>query len=391
MGVFRRECGFYSLLLPLAESSAPVTLHRLHLDMDLWLLLFILGGLGSVFGNKSVKEGPRRRHSEQSVPRVLMTKCPLNSRCVRRNFCDENGLMTTNRNNKLTFSEDNRGLIACVDAGRNRLGVCCIDKFRVINGRRKVRQDDVLKVSEDGVLTLDTLPRAVDDGLTDEEEDILEDEFSFSDTIKDNPILSDDTRKDTKIVLNDESIESIVETVKAKGGKNPIIMVTDQEDVEENVAVRFLQPGQIAGFQGGPIVVINIHADSLGLGGRNGDLNLKEIRNKLLEATKSKPVELKESIPVTLDENITEIFEEEETEDYMDAPDYLDFDTDYITITMETDYGDRSSFFKDNIGNNLRRQLARRPGVVGSLRNRRPNRRPSRPRRPVFRFRTNHS
>ena len=88
--------------------------------------------------------------------------------------------MTTNRNNKLTFSEDTRGLIvslgklllalsyiahslkrirgivihnvffllpqACVDAGRNRLGVCCIDKFKVINGRRKVRQDDVLKV-----------------------------------------------------------------------------------------------------------------------------------------------------------------------------------------------------------------------------------------------------
>ena len=133
----------------------------------------------------------------------------------------------------------------------------------------------------------------VDDGLTYEEEDIFEDEFSFSDTIKDNPISSDDTRKDTKIVLNDESIETIVETVKAKGGKNPILMVTDEEDVEENIAVRFLQPDQVAGVQGGPIVVINIHADSLGLGGINGGLDLREIRNKLLEATKSKPVELK--------------------------------------------------------------------------------------------------
>merc|ERR1711892_689960 len=239
MGVFRRECGFYSLLLPLAESSAPVTLHRLHLDMDLWLLLFILGGLGSVFGNKSVKEGPRRRHSEQSVPRVLMTKCPLNSRCVRRNFCDENGLMTTNRNNKLTFSEDNRGLIACVDAGRNRLGVCCIDKFRVINGKRKVRQDDVLKVSKDGILTLDT--GAVDEGLTGNEDDILEEEFSILDTIKDNPLFDDeasDTRKDTNLLLNDKDIENIVQTVKVKDG---IIMVTVQEDFKENVAVRFLQ------------------------------------------------------------------------------------------------------------------------------------------------------
>ena len=183
----------------------------------------------------------------------------------------------------------------------------------------------------------------MDEGLTGNEDDILEEDFSILDTIKDNPLFDDegsDTRKDTNIMHNDEDIENIVQTVKAKDGKTPLIMVTDQEDVEENIAVRFLQPGQVAGVQGGPIVVINIHADSLGLGGRNGGLDLGEIRNKLLEATKSKPNELKESIPVTLDENITEMFEEEETEDDMDAPDYLDFDTDYITITMETDYRD---------------------------------------------------
>ena len=86
--------------------------------------------------------------------------------------------------------------------------------------------------------------------------------------------------------------------------------------------------------------MINIHADSLGLGGRNGGLDLSQIRNKLLEATKSKPNEFKESIPVTLDENITENLKEEEKKDDLDAPDYLDFDTDYITITMETDYRD---------------------------------------------------
>ena len=160
------------------------------------------------------------------------------------------------------------------------------------------------------------------------------------DTVKDNPLFDDessDTRKDTNLLLNDEDIENIVQTVKVKDG---IIMVTDQEDVEENIAVRFLQPGQVAGLQGGPIVVINIHADSLGLGGRNGGLDLSQIRNKLLETTKSKPIDFEETIPITLDENITEEVKDEEIDDDMDALDYLDFDTDYITITMETDYQD---------------------------------------------------
>merc|ERR1712106_1251303 len=229
-----------------------------------------------------------------------------------------------------------------------------------------------------------------DDGLTGNEDDILEEDFSILNTNIDNPLFDDegsDTRKDTNLVLNDEDIKNIVQTVRAKDGKTPLIMVTDQEDVKENVAVRFLQPGQVAGLQGGPIVVINIHADSLGLGGRNGGLDLGQIRNKLLKTTNSKPIDFEESIPVTLDENITE----EVVDEDMDAPDYLDFDTDYITITMETDYQDGSSFRGDYNGNSFRRQLARRPGLVGSLRSRRPSRRPSRPRRPVFRFRANHS
>ena len=80
----------------------------------------------------------------------------------------------------------------------------------------------------------------------------MEEDFSIFDAIKDNIILSDDvsdTAKDTKIVFSDENIEDILQTVKTKVGKTPIIMVTDQEDVEENIAVRFLQPGQVGGAQ----------------------------------------------------------------------------------------------------------------------------------------------
>jgi len=335
-----------------------------------------------------VSPSGNRRLSEQAVPQVLMTKCPLNSRCVRRNFCDGSGLMTTNRNNKLTFSTDDRGLIACVDAVRNRLGVCCIDRFKVLAGRRLVRQDDTLKVADDGLVTLDTLPAALDTSLTDIEEEIFEEEFSILDKINENPVLNSeepDTIKDINSVL-EEDIESILEKVKEVEGKAPVIMVTDEEDEDENISVRFLQPGQVAGVEGGPIVVINIHADSLGLGGRDGDLDLAEIRDKIRENSKSKQVLREESIPVTLDENITEDDEEEEEiEDDINTPDYLDFDTDYITITMERDYPDFSSYYN---GNNYRRQHVRRPY---SSRANRPHsrRRPGRPRRPVFRFRTN--
>ena len=63
---------------------------------------------------------------------------------------------------------------------------------------------------------------------------------------------------------------------------------------------------------------------------------MSNLRTKLLKNTKLAPAEIKESIPKELDENDSE----DETKDGTDIPDYLDFDTDYITITMETDYQD---------------------------------------------------
>ena len=202
-------------------------------------------------------------------------------------------------------------------------------------------------MADNGVVTLDTLAAQLDDGLIDdEEEEVFEEELSILDMINERPVFSSDepeTVKETSSVL-EEDIESIVETVKAEEGKSPIIMVTDQEDEEENISVRFLQPGQVPGVQGGPIVVINIHADSLGLGGREGELDISQIRNKIKQRTKSTPALLEESISTMLDENITEEQEEEEEEEEEEndeeIPDYLDFDTDYITITMEAEYPD---------------------------------------------------
>ena len=40
-----------------------------------------------------------------------MTECPLKTRCVSRNFCDANGMVTLVRNNDLNFEDDDRGFI----------------------------------------------------------------------------------------------------------------------------------------------------------------------------------------------------------------------------------------------------------------------------------------
>ena len=84
-------------------------------------------------------------------------------RCVSRNFCDNNGMVTQTRHNNLVFETDRRGFIvshntkhdrcvevlcqACVDSGRNVLGVCCVELTTVLAGEgRPVRQDDVFTV-----------------------------------------------------------------------------------------------------------------------------------------------------------------------------------------------------------------------------------------------------
>ena len=51
------------------------------------------------------------RSEVRSEAQVLMTECPLKTRCVSRNFCDANGMVTLVRNNDLNFEDDDRGFI----------------------------------------------------------------------------------------------------------------------------------------------------------------------------------------------------------------------------------------------------------------------------------------
>lgn len=76
-----------------------------------------------------------------------MTECPLNTRCVSRNFCDNTGMVTLTRQNDLNFEQDKRGFIACVDSSRNVLGVCCVELQTILQGDGgPIRQDDVFTV-----------------------------------------------------------------------------------------------------------------------------------------------------------------------------------------------------------------------------------------------------
>ena len=104
-----------------------------------------------------------------------MTECPLNTRCVSRNFCDDNGMVTATRHNDLNFEEDKRGFIACVDSSRNVLGVCCVELQTILQGEGgPIRQDDVFTVRIKFfflILPLNLLVPGLHDNGHDEQED----------------------------------------------------------------------------------------------------------------------------------------------------------------------------------------------------------------------------
>ena len=89
----------------------------------------------------------RQTQRQRTAAQVLMTECPLNTRCVSRNFCDNTGMVTLTRQNDLNFEQDKRGFIACVDSSRNVLGVCCVELQTILQGDGgPIRQDDVFTV-----------------------------------------------------------------------------------------------------------------------------------------------------------------------------------------------------------------------------------------------------
>ena len=144
------------------------------------------------------------------------------------------------------------------------------------------------------------------------DDDLNHDEYSGSeeDIFGQHQVSDVTEEKDSTMIFNEEIIENIIKVVK--------------EDAKGSNA------GQVDVSQGRPIVVINILADYLGLGGRDGKLDIGDVEKKTLKNTDLVSVDADKSIPEDPNANTYE--------DDNNTPEYYDFDTDYITIMLESDY-----------------------------------------------------
>merc|ERR1711892_333667 len=299
-----------------------------------FLVLWVLGASG-------VRHGLSGRHSKRSAPQILMSKCPLDSRCVGRHFCDENGLITLNRNKRLKFSEDKRGLIVCVDSVKNRLGVCCTDQIRLFKPKRRVRQD---KREDEG------------DGLNHDEYSGSEDELFGGD-----PVI--DINEDSNIIFNRESIETLIEQAKETEITASIPMVNEQDTNKEHKT----ENGHVADVQARPIVVINIHAADLGLGERNKKLDIIEALDETLRNSEVAISEVEKPIEKELKKNVDE--------DERINPDSSFFGRDYIQISMESHFPDQRYHHRGYNDHPVQDQIMNQPVDWNTLRNMRPYRR----------------
>jgi len=276
---------------------------------------------------------------------------------VGRNFCDISGSVTRVRNNRLRFSDDDRGLVNCVDKKKNRLGVCCFDTNRLsIFNRRRVRQDEI-QINEDGVLGLDTIPQ---DDQSDEvfiNEDLLNGIFAGqADSFEE-----------------DQSIEDIINQVKNEQDETPsILMVKDNGASGKDVVLRFPDNGQEGNFQGSnPIVVINIRAENIdlddkklpgfGKSERTKQVQINEDTESFRTSVTPPAVEIDRDLLKDLEAEIMTMLTKEEgrqKEEVEEDKDYLDFDTDVITITMESDLSDLTQPWGPPV-----RQVRHRPGI----------------------------
>ena len=94
------------------------------------------------------------------------------------------------------------------------------------------------------------------------------------------------------MIFHKEIIENIIKAVNENSGNSPSIqIVAEKEDAKGSNA------GHLDVSLGGPIVVINILADSLGLSGREGKLDIFDVEKKTMKNTDFVSVEVDKSFP----------------------------------------------------------------------------------------------
>jgi len=216
---------------------------------------------------------------------VLMKKCPKSFRCVSRKYCDSDGLLSRRKINKLSFNDDTRGLINCVNSKKNRLGVCCLERSAVLSKlRKRPRQDEL----GNEILKLDKIRSNQDDNVF-INENLLSDLFDTSEESKD----TQENILDELDALG-EMIASIPDTELEKKLKD------NSED---------------------PVVIINIRGDEVDLEERirSSRVRINDEEDDLLK-------DLEATIASMLDAGDVGV-----------ENDHLDFDTDVLAITMDSE------------------------------------------------------
>merc|ERR1719266_705797 len=281
-------------------------------------------------GTGELKEDNTRSREPSEIPRVLLDECPRLSRCVGRNFCNSAMMITKKRENRLTFSSDHRGFLACVLPPGNNLGVCCMDVEEIVKGIDPGLQDVFLeKVVEEVTEVLNSNAIRTEESR---EEDVISVELGGEEfDVDEVDIPEEDDLFVDKTALPEEAEINVNED------ENKVTITLRDKDVGDGGTAKEVLDDEPALADLEPLVEIN--------------LNVLRTRSDLAKAMK-----------VNRDPKSRVRFVSQSSSDEVD---YLDFDNDYIVITLENDY-DYDSFLRASQGQ-LRTPRRRRP-----LRSRRP-------------------
>jgi hypothetical protein len=258
------------------------------------------------------------------IPRVLLDECPRLSRCVGRNFCNSAMMITKKRDNRLTFSSDRRGFLACVHPPGNNLGVCCMDVEEIVKGIDPGLQDVFL-------------------------EKVVEE---VTEVLNSNAIRTEESREEDVISVELGGEEFDVDEV--KGPEGDVLFIEKTPSPEES---------ELKVNEDENKVTITLRDDDVGDGGTAEEIlndepllaDLEPLLEINLNVLRTRS-DLAKAMKMNRDPKSRVKFVSQPIRDEVD---YLDFDNDYIVITLENDY-DYDSFLRASRGQ-LRTPRRRRP------------------------------
>jgi len=231
-------------------------------------------------------------------------------------------MITKKRENRLTFSSDHRGFLACVHPPGNNLGVCCMDVEEIVKGIDPGLQDVFLeKVVEEVTEVLNSNAIRTEESR---EEDVISVELGGEEFDVDEVKAPEED-----VLFIDKTASPEESELKVNEDENKVTITLRDEDVGDGGTAEEVLDDEPLLADLEPLLEIN--------------LNVLRTRSDLAKAMQMNrdPKSRVRFVPSR------------------DEVDYLDFDNDYIVITLENDY-DNDSFLRASRGQ-LRTPRRRRP------------------------------